>query len=305
MKSGFTAGSRFGFKGAEDLGNGYQVGFVLEQGFDIDSGEAAAEGLAFNREANLWMSGPFGRINVGRLGTLDFAQTGSIRQSTPFGVTWGAAAWGTAGNLHFSRVDNAVSYSSPSFGGFSLSAMYSNGRDTDDSSAKWSKNDHYYGLGGLFKGEAVRASIILEAVDNKDAASDALRKAQYHLTLGGQWKLGAITPMGVYQYQWGKNYWTQHAFQVGATTSVLGGTARFGFKFITRKVDGEGKLINKEKKANLWNLGLGYEYKLSKRTKVYGYTGYTDGGKGWATGSQRTNVNYNGYQVACGMVHDF
>ena len=33
MNSGMQSGSRFGFKGTEDLGNGLTVGFVLENGF--------------------------------------------------------------------------------------------------------------------------------------------------------------------------------------------------------------------------------------------------------------------------------
>lgn len=36
MKSGFTTGSRWGMKGTEDLGNGMTVGFVLENGFNVD-----------------------------------------------------------------------------------------------------------------------------------------------------------------------------------------------------------------------------------------------------------------------------
>ena len=32
MKSGQASGSRFGFKGTEDLGNGLTVGFILEDG---------------------------------------------------------------------------------------------------------------------------------------------------------------------------------------------------------------------------------------------------------------------------------
>ena len=38
LKSGFVGMSRWGIKGVEDLGNGYSVGFTLEQGFLADSG---------------------------------------------------------------------------------------------------------------------------------------------------------------------------------------------------------------------------------------------------------------------------
>lgn len=38
MKSGQQSGSRFGFKGTEDLGNGLTVGFILENQFNSDDG---------------------------------------------------------------------------------------------------------------------------------------------------------------------------------------------------------------------------------------------------------------------------
>lgn len=43
--------SRWGIKGVEDLGNGYSVGFTLEQGFLADSGAEHTSGLAFSRES--------------------------------------------------------------------------------------------------------------------------------------------------------------------------------------------------------------------------------------------------------------
>ena len=36
--SGFSMGNRIGIRGREDLGNGYSVGFDLEQGFLLDTG---------------------------------------------------------------------------------------------------------------------------------------------------------------------------------------------------------------------------------------------------------------------------
>ena len=41
VKSGMSVGSRIGIKGEEDLGNGLKVGFILENGFEADSGEFA------------------------------------------------------------------------------------------------------------------------------------------------------------------------------------------------------------------------------------------------------------------------
>ncbi len=53
MISGGGTSNRIGIKGTEDLGNGYKVKFVLENGFDSDTGAEGSEGLAFSREATL------------------------------------------------------------------------------------------------------------------------------------------------------------------------------------------------------------------------------------------------------------
>ena len=58
LKSGIQAGSRWGLKGTEDLGNGLKVGFVLESGFNADDGTQGVSGTMFNREASLMSWGP-------------------------------------------------------------------------------------------------------------------------------------------------------------------------------------------------------------------------------------------------------
>ena len=53
----------------------------------------------------------------------------------------------------------------PSFGGFTVHAMYSNG--TEDDANKWSDNRHYYGLGLKYADKAATAALIFEALDGK------------------------------------------------------------------------------------------------------------------------------------------
>ena len=59
LKSGFVGMSRWGIKGVEDLGNGYAVGFILEQGFNADSGNESVAGKAFSRESFLYLTPVF------------------------------------------------------------------------------------------------------------------------------------------------------------------------------------------------------------------------------------------------------
>ena len=47
MGSGINAGSRFGLKGVEDLGNGYKVGFKLENAVSTDDGTLGQGGRLF------------------------------------------------------------------------------------------------------------------------------------------------------------------------------------------------------------------------------------------------------------------
>ena len=68
--SGNFMGSRWGIKGVEDLGNGNAVGFQLEQGFNMDSGNASSSARAFHRISRLYVNGSWGEIGFGRCGSL-------------------------------------------------------------------------------------------------------------------------------------------------------------------------------------------------------------------------------------------
>ncbi len=299
LASDFSAGTRWGIRGVEDLGGGNKVGFVLEQGFKIDTGNENTADKMFSRESALYVEGGWGRLTAGRLGTLGFAQTTAILKGAIFGTTYGASQWGVQ-DLNWARVDNAIAYKTPSFGGFTVHAMYSN-RMSGDDTTKFAYNNHYYGLGVMYSGGDIQGSMYYEARDNKEGTW-AGETASSRLTLGGSWKLGAFTPQAIYQYTWGA--YRQHGAQIGIAADCAGGTAMLGFKYVNR--NGDDKTFGADyQNASLWNVGAAYNYPLSKRTKVYGYAGYTDGNKGWSTESFKTDYQYNGWSVALGMVHNF
>lgn len=92
MKSGVTAGSRFGLKGTEDLGNGLKIGFVLENGFSSDTGSFTQDNRLFGREAQLNLSGAFGTLAFGRMAVLRAATAplvslAACRPSGPLGAS--------------------------------------------------------------------------------------------------------------------------------------------------------------------------------------------------------------------------
>lgn len=90
-QAGQNSGSRFGLKGTEDLGNGVKVGFILENGFAADDGTMSQGGRLFGREANLFVTGDFGTLSMGRVGALS-AGVGSYMwfMATPSSARAGA-----------------------------------------------------------------------------------------------------------------------------------------------------------------------------------------------------------------------
>src|SRR6516225_1377670 len=58
MINGVWAGSRFGLKGAEDLGGNTKAIFQLEEGFNSATGAQSVNGLMFNRQAFVGVTNP-------------------------------------------------------------------------------------------------------------------------------------------------------------------------------------------------------------------------------------------------------
>ena len=343
MVSGFDSGSRWGIKGVEDLGNGYAVGFQLEQGFDSDTGANTASnsaGRTFGRETRLYVTGAFGELGFGRFGSLaSGAGSYNILTGWVFGTSYDVSgSWTSFGRAN-SRVNNAIAYVSPSFAGFNLYAMYSNG--TSDDANKWADNDHYYGLGLKYANGPAKASLIFEAADNKSnydltnksttlqvgnkliekftGLKDALdaddaadlgnakfkAKTSYAITAGGAYNFGVVEAQGIYQYAWQSDFYKQHAFGLGIKAPVAGGTFGLGARMLLGKFDGTAKTIlckEDTDKYRAWNIGANYKYPLSKRTVVYGYAGYSDGAK-WL--KDVDSGKYNGWAVGTGLVHSF
>ncbi|MDB5774196.1 MAG: porin [Herbaspirillum sp.] len=123
LTSGVAAGSRIGFKGNEDLGGGLSALFLLENGFQADTGAAGQGGLLFGRQAYVGLSGGMGTITLGRQYTPQYLTTsfvdpfnnGSAGDSVNILQATGAGA---------SRMDNTVKYAMPVVNGFSGELAY-------------------------------------------------------------------------------------------------------------------------------------------------------------------------------------
>lgn len=128
LSSGVIQGSRWGLKGREDLGGGNAAVFVLENGFDVNSGALGQGGRMFGRQAFVGLSSQrYGMVTLGRQYDSVVTSLGEFA----VGDQWGGYITAHPGDLdNFNntvRANNAVKYTSVGYGGFSFSGMYALG----------------------------------------------------------------------------------------------------------------------------------------------------------------------------------
>ncbi|PUE31114.1 hypothetical protein B9Z35_08785 [Limnohabitans sp. Jir61] len=149
--SGNLNGSRIGFRGKEDLGNGLNAGFVIEYGVNLTgigtantANDANADaltkesaigqaGLANVRQGFLSLSkNTLGTVNVGTQYALHDATSGAVAGSSATGGTNNVV--GASNLLKYGytggqpRLANAIGYVSPTFSGVTLRAIRNEGK---------------------------------------------------------------------------------------------------------------------------------------------------------------------------------
>lgn len=105
--------SRFGLRGREDLGDGYAVNFVLENGFAPTTGALATSGSLFNRQAWVGVSSAWGQVRMGRQNSPLFIDEGRM---DAFGAVTQASGLDNI-TTYGIRTSNTISYLSPSLYG--------------------------------------------------------------------------------------------------------------------------------------------------------------------------------------------
>lgn len=326
MGSGQNSGPRFGLKGTEDLGDGWKVGFNLENSFKSDTGalESAEDGgRLFHREALLFVQSPYGELSMGRTGALD-AGTGRYNLMGS-GATAMGTGWDNVGKSTVilkgtnSRMDNTVTYQSPSFAGLTVYAQASLQKDSCDPDIEYknypegsSDAERYYGLGVKFAAEGLNAGLVFSTTDySRQDVTKANDDDGYVVSGFVNYDFGMVKPMLAAQYWDGGDKLTKktddattltingtkgYGIVIGATAPVLGGTVKVtggwnDFEASDDTVDAD---------SNNWMIGAGYEYKISKRTMIYTAAGYSEQ-KTKTTSTTKTKTT----EVMAGLVHTF
>ena len=122
-------GSRWGLRGAEDLGNGLKAIFTLESGINVSNGAFGQGGTPFGRQAFVGLtSSRFGTLTMGR--QYDSVVT-YVQPVTSYGFMATSTLFDHPGDLdnlgNTVRTNNAIKYGSPNFNGVSFGAEVSLG----------------------------------------------------------------------------------------------------------------------------------------------------------------------------------
>jgi len=135
--SGLLAGSRIGFKGEEALGNGLKAIFTLEYALDIDGNFGlgnSASGLQARQQFVGLSSAKLGTVALGRQYAPGYVASGN--NDSFIGALFSPLSFLTAqaGNTitpnSGARWNNAITYTSPNWGGFTGKAIYAFGENS-------------------------------------------------------------------------------------------------------------------------------------------------------------------------------
>lgn len=132
IENGGLAGSRIGFKGTEDLGNGLKAVFVLEYALAIDANSGIGNTGGLNsRQSYVGLSTKAGDVTLGRQyapGYYTLAMDALAASPALSVVDAAQAAAGTSiRGTSPSRWNNSVNYKTANMGGFSAQAIYAMG----------------------------------------------------------------------------------------------------------------------------------------------------------------------------------
>lgn len=296
--SGNINGSRWGLKGSEDLGGGLKAVFVLENGFSAMTGKLAQGGAEFGRRAYVGLSSSqYGTITLGR-------QYDSLQDFTYMFEAvnvWAPFYFAHPGDLDnnggSNRVNNAIKYSSVSYGGFTFGGLYSLGGVAGDLTRNqiWSLGANYNvgaftaGAGFVYakdpnfsyfgnnpSSSATGSNMTASPVYSGYASA----KTQQIFVAGASYKLGAATISGMYSNTQFKD--------IGALSGLpavgAGGDAKFHnleanatYQFTPAFLLGLTYNYLKGYGANHADyntVAAGGVYLLSKRTDVFADVGY-------------------------------
>ncbi len=264
IASGGVNGSRFGFKGSEDLGGGLKALFVLENGFSVDTGASSA---MFGRKAYVGLAGGFGELRLGNVPTAydDTAVSSNSLFDSNYAPSY--SVWADGGSYN-ARPGNSVYYTSPSFGGVTMTGSYGMG----ENKATYGSDKGVAAVNAQYEGGPIYASLAYQQ-DNtaKPGVSTSTTATAYKDTLANfSYDLGVVKLLSSYNRHVDSTNTKSDQLQLGVDVPVSGAlTVSGGYAYSKDKLNG----VSGEKRNGF---GIGAKYALSKRTFVYTAATYAE-----------------------------
>lgn len=295
VQSGLLAGSRIGFKGEEGLGNGLKTVFLMEYGveFDTNGGVGNTTSGLNTRQGYVGLNhNKLGTVALGRQYAPAFGASGrndAFMSSTGIGSLARLTLVGnnTISGTNGARWDNAVTYTSPKWSGFTVSAITSFGENAQQTTTNGDGtsrgNNHKHGVGLNYANGPLNLDAVYQTRQGATALAVAgptsfstipgWRSTQDSINewyLGGSYDFKVVKLFASYQDQNDNNGTSSteasnKLWQVSAAIPVFGnGSVRVGYSKLSWDRNSAGD-------TTAWNLM--YMHSLSKRTTLY--TGYT------------------------------
>lgn len=331
MKTSQASGSRWGIKGTEDLGNGLTVGFILEDGFDADTGSEDKTKVMFNRESSLFIEGGFGKFAMGRIGSINNGQSSWAKAGmiSAFGTSdWGGYSAQIGSVMHMAgQWDNMIAYQTPDFAGFKVYAQY--GMGTNDNENE-SRSDRYYALGATYNNGPFAGYFAVDSINYKTAdANGAIDGASdiddsLTVTLGGSYDFdvvkvylgaqyfdevklskfsGVLGDAGVVKADTSDYKVKGYAVTLSGDAPLWGGKAMFGIGY-TDADTADSEEDVKDVELSRYVVSVGYDYPFSKRTDVYAVASYMQ--DSWENnGTTKVDADPSAYTLYVGLRHRF
>lgn len=266
LRDGNSAASRWIMKGEEDLGGRTRAAFLLESGFNVDTGtEFFGNNRLFGRQAWVGLQNPaWGEVRLGRQYSPSF--NGLIKSDaflvnsnvSPINLLTVTEGQGAASSTYFGRFDNMIGYRTPAFAGFSGEFAYAPGEAAGSArSGRQTGANVQYANGDLYLYYAYQGTNAGTAA----APAASPTRTDFHF-IGGTYRLGPVL-LGL----------TAVTSESNAPASNL---ARHYLASAVWNVNGTNVLRAEAVKRNVqgsnldpYGVTLGWDYLLSKRTSLY------------------------------------
>ncbi|MBW3867266.1 porin [Neisseria meningitidis] len=286
-------GSKIGFKGQEDLGNGMKAIWQLEQKASI-AGTNSGWG---NRQSFIGLKGGFGTVRAGNLNTVLKDSGDNVNAWESGSNTEDVLGLGTIGRVESREI--SVRYDSPVFAGFSGSVQYvprDNANDKDKYTHKQSSRESYHaglkyenaGFFGQYAGSFAKYADLnndAERVAVNTPNAHAVKDYQVHRVVAG-YDANDLYVSVAGQYEAAKNNEVGN-LNIGKKheQTQVAATAAYRFGNVTPRVSyahGFKAKVNGEKAARYQydQVIVGADYDFSKRTSALVSVGWLQEGKG-------------------------